>query len=172
MTEAEWDASADPTPMLQYLRGKVSKRKLRLFACACVRRVWRLLADERSKRAVEASELFADEKSGVEELRATELAATTAAVEHSGYAGYAAFAAAQVELPIDQVEGAVAGTVVYVCEWEVNDDGTPQEPGTHELYSHSARRGVKERLAQAFLLRDIFGNLFHFAFLDISWLLE
>ncbi|QJW97301.1 hypothetical protein [Frigoriglobus tundricola] len=37
MTEAEWLACADPTPMLEFLRGTVSERKLRLWACACSR---------------------------------------------------------------------------------------------------------------------------------------
>jgi hypothetical protein len=39
MTEAEWLVCTDPTPMLEYLRGKASDRKFRLFACAFGRAV-------------------------------------------------------------------------------------------------------------------------------------
>jgi hypothetical protein len=39
MTESEWLAATDPRPMLEFVRDKVSDRKLRLFACACCRAV-------------------------------------------------------------------------------------------------------------------------------------
>jgi hypothetical protein len=35
MTEAEWLACTDPRPMLEYLRGRASERKLRLFYNCC-----------------------------------------------------------------------------------------------------------------------------------------
>jgi hypothetical protein len=56
MTEAEWLACTEPTPMLEFLRGKASDRKLRLFACACCRRIWHLLVDEHNREVVEQTE--------------------------------------------------------------------------------------------------------------------
>jgi hypothetical protein len=43
LTEAEWEGSADPARMLKCLRGKASDRKLRLFACACIRQHWPII---------------------------------------------------------------------------------------------------------------------------------
>src|SRR5262245_57747726 len=62
MTEEQWLACGEPLRMLKFLRagGKASERKCRLLVCALARCLWPVLADERSRRAVEAAEAFAD----------------------------------------------------------------------------------------------------------------
>jgi hypothetical protein len=77
MTESEWVACGDTQKMLEFLRdcGKLSDRKARLFAVAVCRRVWQLFSDERSRRAVNTLERYADGLATVEELTAAALAA-------------------------------------------------------------------------------------------------
>ena len=60
MAEAEWLKCTEPEKMLAFVGAKASDRKLRLFACACCRRIWHLLADERSRRVIEVAERYAD----------------------------------------------------------------------------------------------------------------
>jgi hypothetical protein len=60
MTEEQWNCCTDPDSMLEFIGGRASKRKLRLFGVACCRRVWHLMADPRHRDAIEAAERFAD----------------------------------------------------------------------------------------------------------------
>jgi hypothetical protein len=59
MTEEEWLAYAEPDTMLWHLLGKMSHRKLRLFACACCRRLWDMLPVA-CRQGIEVAERFAD----------------------------------------------------------------------------------------------------------------
>lgn len=82
MDEQEWLMSTDPQRMLLYLTSqsfgqatvihrdyqRISDRKFRLFACACCRQVWHLLTDERSRKAVEVAERYADRLATEEEF--------------------------------------------------------------------------------------------------------
>jgi hypothetical protein len=68
VNESDWLSSEDPTPLAEHLRNRGSNRKRRLFACACVRRVWRHLGEERSHRAVEVAERYADRQAGKSDL--------------------------------------------------------------------------------------------------------
>src|SRR5581483_6138827 len=60
MTEATWLSSTDAEAMLEFLRGKISERKLRLFLLACCRRVWGRSPDEATLVALESAECFAE----------------------------------------------------------------------------------------------------------------
>lgn len=59
MANTHWLECADPRPMLKLLQLRVSDRKIRLFACACCRRVWDFISPP-ARRAVEVAEGFAD----------------------------------------------------------------------------------------------------------------
>jgi hypothetical protein len=70
MTKEEWLACTDPKAMLDFLGDSASDGKLRLFAVACCRRIWPLVADTKSRQAVEISEQYADDRASDEELEA------------------------------------------------------------------------------------------------------
>src|SRR5262249_43937823 len=61
-----WNHCIDPRSMLDFLSGKASPRKLRLFATGCVLRAWEVLEDDDPTRmaccrsAVETAERYAD----------------------------------------------------------------------------------------------------------------
>ena len=82
MTEAEWLAATELTPMLAFLREKASDRKLRLFGLDCCRLVSTFL-DPRGLKAVDAAERYADALCSPEELEAARLAANEAFCEFS-----------------------------------------------------------------------------------------
>src|SRR5262245_34096106 len=95
MTEQEWLECTDCWPMLKFLRGKASERKLRLLACACCRNIWTSLRDERSRQAVEIGERFADGETGSEELAGAYRSASAAVGARSLGTSAAADAAAE-----------------------------------------------------------------------------
>src|SRR5687768_5654610 len=60
MTDEQWRACAEPDEMLIVVDGRATDQQLRLWCCACVRRVWhRLARAEAGRRAVEVAEAFA-----------------------------------------------------------------------------------------------------------------
>ncbi len=81
MTEQEW-LGAGPRQaqkaLFLFLPKPARERKLRLLACACCRRYWDRLTGARSRRAVEASELFADGRIGRTRLSKAAAAADAA----------------------------------------------------------------------------------------------
>jgi hypothetical protein len=142
--EAAWLTATDPTPMLAFLRNaeKARGRKLRLFAAACCRRIWYLLGDERSRRAVEVAERLAD--GAAEQPEADEAWHHAEEVyEADDYVGAAYAAASYLLLGDALATGAAAAEAVY-------DAADTDAEGAE----------AAERAVQAALLRDIFGNPF------------
>src|SRR5690348_9132101 len=68
VTAADWPTCADPYALLELLPDDPDGRRWRLFACGCCRRVWYMLRDRRSRRAVEVAERFADGAAAAREL--------------------------------------------------------------------------------------------------------
>jgi hypothetical protein len=143
MDENEWLKATDPGPMLEFLRGKVSDRKLRLFAVACCRRTWHLLTSEPGKRVVELAEKYADHGVTASDLLRANVRAFSAEVYvDSSCAGGVEGWRAAVE------SSATTSDAVYSTTYEL-------QGGAKAISSLLA-----EREAQASLLRDIVANPF------------
>jgi hypothetical protein len=189
MTEAEWLECKGPQKMLEFLQGKVSERKLRLFDCSCCRLVWQLLDHAELELAVEAGEQFADGLIDYATLAAAGAAAEAAEGEvqqdtesvDSPAHLYAAWAATEVAdghaglvhrdhlEPYRNVAEALANR--SHPRWYQRQDGS-LDYGTDDLnWPESKVRHRAEALARmAALLRDIFANPFRPIAVNPSWL--
>ena len=119
--------------------GVVDDRTLGLWACWCVRQVWHLLTDNRSRRAVEVPERYADGAAPDKELATV----TDAAWDAAGAVGWAAGAAARAAV---WAAGAVAWTAAGTAERTVWTAGAA---------------GAAPRVAQVAKLREMVPNPFH-----------
>jgi hypothetical protein len=132
--EELWHICTDPVQMLNILEPAfadevVSERKIRLFICACCRRVWHQLSAETRQNHVELAERYVDGRATREEF---------------GVADW------DREKP---KESAIAAC----CRWDFDPYGGMYNL-LHEMqaaFRHDDP-GVQEAAAQAALLRDIF----------------
>jgi len=169
MTEQEWLACTDPEPMLEFVRGKVSDRKLRLLACACCRRIWHLPdSKESSHHAVETAERYADGLVGEEDIRQAEQAAWDAwypdeapPLDQMGFIATAAFA---LTTGRSFQHTRPTGAIIQRVTWEYIRDsvqnvlwvaGREEEEGRFE-----PERDRRFRHEVADLMRCVFGNPF------------
>jgi hypothetical protein len=137
--------------MLEFLGMRTSERKRRLFACACCREVWHLLADERGRHALETAEQFADGQASKAELRRARRGVRTA----------------RDNLPVTDV----ILTRDWAAYWAV------EVATTEGAYWHAPRLVPTETgsegappAAQAALLRHLMGNPFRPVTIDSAWL--
>jgi hypothetical protein len=159
MTEAEWLGCTDPGPRLEFLRTRASERKLRLFACACCRRVWYLLTDERSRRAVEVMERYADGAADSEDV-------------YRAVIGAEAVAEALTARAVSAAEEAAASAATAALNTTMPDAARDADYCAANVASavyHDATAGrarsaadarTAERVGQVRLLSEVFGNPF------------
>jgi hypothetical protein len=169
MTEAEWLSANDPDEMLDHLQVEVGaarrpagRRKLRLFACACCRRIWHLL-DEGGRKAVAAAEGFAEGLVDRHELaRARQVAAwNRGAFARADPLVYAAWEAGRlVTWPLDVQELARQVARWAALAVRVRPPGTMRGIWWGEGPDPDEGLNPAERAAQADLLREVFGNPF------------
>jgi hypothetical protein len=158
MDEEEWLECPDPDEMLRFVREKVSERTLRLFACACCRRIWDRITEDSSRRAVRISELYADGRAPFKELHAAFVAADkifSNSLHHvrNWHANDAARLAAHLEM-----RGLSDGTATAAAMAGASGGG--------DYWKQYAG----EKGHQCILLREIFGNPFRSVEVDPSWL--
>lgn len=202
MTEAEWLTATHPNPLLEHLRGSwqarlrgwlagtrrpMSERKLRLVACACFRRIWERIVDERRHRVVEIAEMFADGNATQREMSEILVQAYKYTADPSGFrkaaapgsydsaysaaiyaAEYAALTVGFGEEPYPRLRGSAS---TYHGLAESRDDAvTMQDMCPKELPQAEDRCASRlERLAQTHIVRDIFGNPFRPVTVDPAW---
>jgi hypothetical protein len=161
MTEAEWLACTDPQKMLEFLRGKASERKLRLFACSCCYRLGELCYMEDDELlAVECAELYADGRATHEdlalvryELSILDTYVQTLSEQHRFYALDCVTA-----VPLSEVNSVATG----IIEQLENDH--------HWTESELEAEQEAERVLQCEILRDFFGNPFRPVAVEPCWL--
>jgi hypothetical protein len=155
--------------MLDWVATTAAERKLRLFACACCRRIWNLIVDERARSAVEAAERFADgaltrrlldEQWDAEGVSAAEHAVDGATANDIRWGAFWAAANA--------IEAVVARDLAKTGRpFPLKRDEVRKFAETQSAVKEESER--TEKTAHANILRDIFGNPFHPAVFDSTW---
>jgi hypothetical protein len=184
MTEQEWLALDNPTPMLELVANRASDRQLRLFLCACCARVLEgaprgpsITADGRNhclpilRGALRTVERFADGLCSTKELDSARRAADEAQgvpayINYAGESGIEDEAVAVREAAARPLtpEGALGGyrQALTALRKQCRDGELPSPAPVGPLAEH-----LRD---MAGWLRDVAGNPFRPAEVDPAWL--
>jgi hypothetical protein len=158
ISEHHWLSDTAPEPMLQFLRGKASERKLRLFAVACCRDIWNLISPAYQK-SPEVAEAYAEGLTGEERLRCA--LAGRCAGDDADYETWQADAAAGYTAEGDAWRA--ASNASEYAAWAAVALESRRTPGLAKSLVQ------REQKKQAALLRHIFGNPFRPHPAPLSW---
>src|SRR5262249_24724485 len=147
-----------------------SDRKLRLFGCACCRRVWQRMFDSRSRRAVEVMERFIEGEATVEDLDAARREAGEAEEAQRAARNRPGASVAALALVLAPQWTPDNWPCIYSVTYQAADAAASgaevagkNKREREENYTHGHN---EEEAAQCVLLRDIFGNPFRPVRLD------
>ena len=179
MNEHEWLIGTDPAAMLEYLDGKTSERKLRLFACACVRLHWERLRfhagrveviaahEHPARRAIETAERHAEGEASDAQLENAREQAEMGWPNASPFdqpANQAAWAAT-LEPAIE-----AARQARELARLQAVRDAAYEVPSFGNEQQENAAESARECRRQAELIREVFGNPFRPVKSDPNWL--
>lgn len=162
LTEAEWQASSSPYDMLQFLDGKVDELSFMRFSVACCRRILHLIPDLRSRKVIDITAAFIENKANAE---------TAGQVFEEWYLAYDEgmvqdHAGGNTHEAVECVAGVGVGnalsvsracfeSVGYAASELLRLAGAPQEKITAVWRSAAAA----EKVAQCQILRELFDRV-------------
>jgi hypothetical protein len=166
MTEQQWLTCTMPDDLLNWLEDRVSDRKLRLFATACCRHVWKLIAHPDAREAVQISERFADGLATAKELAAAKTKALRACRE---LAKSMRTLTEQRKFALASRQFAALAAASCACEADVISAAFRTKMVMAETRGRKANREELEDAYQCELLRDLFGNPFRRSKWQAKW---
>jgi hypothetical protein len=176
MTEAEWMGCGDLLKRLAHVSEAASDRKLRLYGCACCQRIEALLTDERSRRAVEVAERFADSQAGNGNLETARVESFEAIRFVSGRSYGSSYerrvakgaAEAAAKLSGKKINKVIVAVIAAALDSLAEAAGlVGARLGSYATHRHTQWHASVEQFTV--LLTDIFGNPFRLAEFSSEW---
>lgn len=175
-TEEDWLTSTSPCPTQELAfvttddpptrrKSQPSNRKLRLFGCACCRRIRRHLSADWAQECLVVAEAYCEGLVGQAELKASFLKAPESLLRRGGWH------IKRVAEAAGAGEDLAVWALIAARDICAPDEGMSQDELPLQLQrSHCPnRQDPAERAAQPSLLRDIYGNPFRLPAFSSNW---